>query len=169
MYSAGIGHLFDSSKPDLPLLSRKRFDLWKEYLSSLPALIPHSKETTMQSLIEKLEASQMKACGQNGYNLQELRTLVSEHLARIQPSKRVIAFDRSLKGKGCQAIIAHQSRLYEIDPAPSCEKTWSIYRDIAIQEFDAYDQSHPEAPSRASTHAPLFTASPFSRVRHGKS
>jgi hypothetical protein len=164
MYRAGIGHLFDSVLPDLPLVSPTRFELWKGYIQSAPGLAPHSALKDMSPLLNEAAEPLSSARHGNTYNQPALREMLAGLLRAAGLAVPYVAFDRSLQGRGCQAMADRQSALNAFPAAPSCERAWRIFSDAAVKEFDAYDADPAhERKSRAPSRVPYFRGSPFSK------
>jgi hypothetical protein len=164
MYHAGIGHLFDSVLPDLPLSSPARFELWKGYVLSAPALAPHSALPDMSRLLTEAAEPLRSAGHGNAYNQPALRGVLSGLLRAAGLAVPYVAFDRSLRDRGCQAMADRQAALNGFPVPPDCERAWRIFSAAAIEEFEAYDADprHPRK-SRAPAQVPYFRGSPFSK------
>jgi hypothetical protein len=164
MYHAGIGHLFDSVLPDLPLVSPTRFELWKGYIQSAPGLAPHSALKDMSPLLSEAAEPLRSARHGNAYNQPALREILAALLRGAGLAVPYVAFDRSLQSQGCQAMAERQAALNGFPAAPSCERAWRIFSEAAVKEFDAYDADPEHArKSRAPNRVPYFQGSPFSK------
>ena len=164
MYHAGIGHLFDSVLPDLPLVSPARFELWSGYVRSAPELAPHAALPDMSRLLSEAAAPVRSARQGNAYNQLVLREVLAGLLRAAGLAVPYVAFDRSLKDRGCQAMADRQAALNAVPVSPDCERAWRIFSDAAVKEFEAYDADPQHTrKSRAPTKVPYFRDSPFSK------
>jgi len=164
MYHAGIGHLFDSVLPDLPLVSLARFELWKGYVLSAPGFAPQAAVPDISRLAQEAAVPLRSAGHSNAYNQPALREVLAGLLRAAGLVVPYVAFDRSLRDRGCQAMADRQAVLNAIPVAPNCERAWRIFSEAALREFEAYDADPQHArKSRAPAQAPDFRGSPFSK------
>lgn len=161
MYDTGVGHLFDSTRPDLPLLSPARKRLWREYVASAGALLDESAAERIESSLAAADEPAATARDKNGFNEAALRELLARTLAAAGGLKALAPFDRSRKKLGCQALVSAHAEANGISPAPRCEQTWARYRALAEKAFDEYDAAHPDAPSREALRVRYFNGTPF--------
>ncbi len=157
MYGTGIGHLFDSTRPDLPLVSPARLSLFSDYLQGAAGLWPGAPPEKVRSVLSAAEKHAAGARERNGFNEAPLRLLLSEAAGALAP------FDPSKKPLGCQALIDAEAKAGGLSPAPSCERTWAAFRAAAEPAFDRYDAAHPDAPSRAPSRTAYYAGSPFDK------
>jgi hypothetical protein len=151
MYPTGLGHFLDGTRPDLPLFSPARLELWKTYVSSLGA--PDDGKG--------LEPLQESAFERNGFNQRALKDELARRLEKRGLPGRPYRFDGEARKRGCQALVQQVAKDAGIGRPPSCEHAWRIYSAWAEKEFDAYDARPGEGgPSRAFTF-PYFQGSPF--------
>ncbi|MBI3566137.1 MAG: hypothetical protein HY079_13140 [Elusimicrobia bacterium] len=159
LYGTGIGHFFDATRPDLPLLSPARFALWEDYLTSAPGLIPAA--STGEDLAPMFDAAARtlkKARPRNGWALAELWSL--EHAAVEKRGLSCAPLPRNRTNRPCREVLAGATR--GLTAAPTCEGAWETYREAAVHAFAAWDAdpAHAAAPSRAPVR-PLTAVSPF--------
>ena len=161
MYRTGIGHLFDGAKPDLPLCSPARMKLWRDYLGSACKLIPEGSFFSFEGMFFSASASQLRARRANDYAREELMHAEAEALRGGGLIASPLA--RNLANHPCQTIADVAAK--GLPHAPSCENSWTLYREAATRAFADYDAdpSHAGKPSRGDTKRPFFTGSPFSK------
>lgn len=166
LYKTGIGHLFDSSFPDIPLYSGRRLKLWKDYVTSGPDLLPHSDQGELGAVLAAVEEHQRTAHERNGFNQRTLRRLFDDLLRGRGVEQAFLPFDRVAAKTGCQALADRQAAAYGLAPAPDCARAWSLFMNHAVREFDAYDAGAArDALSRdpAYLKVPYLKESPFSK------
>jgi hypothetical protein len=161
MYGTGIGHFFDATKPDLPLYSAARFDLWREYINSAPGVIPEAKESLFEKFFSSAGETRLKARSGNNWGLAELWKL--EHSAVEERGLECRVLPHNSADLPCAAVMAAATK--DMKAPPTCEGAWSVYRESAQRAFEAWDAdpAHAGTPSRDPIR-PLSTASPFSGV-----
>jgi hypothetical protein len=165
MYRTGIGHLFDASTPDFPLCAPDRLELWKEYVSSLRTVIPSVSAEGLEPLLAGTSEPQRGARSGNGFNREALVRLETAELARrgVKPEP----LPRNDKHLTCQRFVDAYAAARAWKSAPSCERSWAIFRAAAERAYAAYDSdpAHAAEPSRPDfvrpfDDEPLFDGAP---------
>lgn len=160
MYGTGIGHFFDATRPDLPLLSPARFDLWRDYLASAAALIPEAADPALDPVFAAASETRAHARSRNNWALKELWAL--EHSAAEARGLKCRVLPRNVAERPCREVLAAATA--DMKHPPTCEGAWAVYREAAVRAFEAWDAAHPDAPSRVPVR-PLTGASPFGDTR----
>ncbi len=148
MYPTGIGHFFDMTRPDLPLATGERFELWASYMRSLPSLVPDARAGDLQEVLTAAREPAREAREGNHFNEDAFRRILNAALEK-EGARPTAPFDRRLERAGCQAVLDAAAKASGLLPAPSCAAVWTRHRDRAAAAFDAYDAAHPAAPARA--------------------
>ncbi len=161
MYRTGIGHLFDASTPDFPLSGPDRLEMWREYVTSLRTAIPSVSAEGLEPLLNGAAEPLRGARSGNGFNREALVRLETAELARrgVEPAP----LPRNDKRVPCQALVEAYASGHGWKAAPSCERSWALFRAAAERAYAAYDAdpAHAAEPARACAR-PLFDGSPFS-------
>jgi hypothetical protein len=168
MYRTGIGHLFDASTPDFPLCAPDRLELWKEYAGSLPALLSASPRAAssarLDALLSGLAEHQRAARPANAYSREALERQEIAELTRRGVTPAPLPLNDAKRP--CQALVDDYARDRGWKEAPSCERSWTLFRAWAERGYAAYDAdpAHKDAPSRpgaarAFYDGPLFDGS----------
>ncbi len=159
MYGTGIGHFFDATKPDLPLYSAARFDLWRDYVDSAPDVIPEAHERSFERMFTSAGETRRSARSANNWGLAELWKL--EHSEVEQRGLECAPLPRNAAERPCSAVLADATK--GLKTPPTCEGAWAVYRDAAGRAFEAWDAdpAHAATPSRSPIR-PLPAVSPFS-------
>jgi len=162
MYGTGLGHFFDATRPDLPLLSEARFALWRDYLSSSPGLIPEAADPALDPVFAAAADARSRARSRNNWALRELWRL--EHSAVEARGLRCRVLPRNAAGLPCREVLAAATQ--DLAHPPTCEGAWAVYRAAAVRAFEAWDAdpAHAGAPTRAPAR-PLAGVSPFGVYR----
>lgn len=158
LYGTGIGHFFDATRPDLPLLSPARFALWVAYLTSARGLIPEAAASDLEPMFDAAAATLKKARSRNGWALTELWKL--EHETARKFGLTGAPLPRNRANRPCREILSEATR--GLPAAPTCDGAWETYRAAAVAAFAAWDAdpAHAAQPSRAPVR-PLTAVSPF--------
>jgi hypothetical protein len=161
MYDTGIGHFFDASKPDQPLASPLRFAAWQSYLTTAPTLLFSDFKSAFEPFFSTAAAYQRAARAANGFSHAEL--LDAEHSALKVSGIDATPLHHNVTGAACQLIADEAAQGLPL--APSCEDSWTLYRQAATAAFDAWDAdpAHADKPSRGKVSRPFFTDSPFAK------
>jgi hypothetical protein len=149
MYATGIGHFFDATRPDHPLCTPARFELWKSYLASIRTLLPDASAEEWRDLMASAGKCRTKALSGNSYAGAELAAAEQQTLAARGVEARPIP--RNLNDAPCQTILDAAAR--GLSAAPTCAGAWALYRDAALGAFAA---EGVDAPGRAYYRGPLF-------------
>jgi hypothetical protein len=165
MYPTGVGHLFDRTLPDLPLISPQRHALWSGYVRSAVALMPAGRAEAVEPMLSRCEPALRSAKGGNGFNEQALRVLLADWLKAAGVVTPFLPFDEKLRKAGCQALAARQAAAYGLDQTPSCERAWALFSGWSRREFQDYDAdpARAAAPSRSRPVPPYYSGSPFDK------
>lgn len=165
MYETGLGHFFDSAKPDFPLYSRARAGAWHEYVLTTAGLLPRADHAALKQMLAEADELEPGTAASNGFRQAALLAALNArlHAAGVKHA----AFDRSLAGRGCQALLDHQAAVDAFGPAPDCERTWTLYRDAAIRRFNAAETATATRVLRGVPFKKLeyFMDSPFSEKK----
>ncbi len=158
MYDTGIGHFYDATRPDLPLVSAARFELWREYLTSAAGLIPEAADPALDPVFAAADETRAHARSRNNWALTELWKL--EHSAAEARGLKCRVLPRNTGGRPCREILADATK--DMAHPPTCEGAWAVYRDAAARAFAAWDAdpAHAALPSRVPVY-PLTRVSPF--------
>ncbi|HXS99623.1 MAG TPA: hypothetical protein VN915_03035 [Elusimicrobiota bacterium] len=161
MYPTGLGHFFDATTPDIPLSSRARMELWREYLATAPSLIPLGAGPAFEPVFAAAAELQRRARSGNRYAGAELMHAETEALEGS--GIKAALLEHNLSERPCQAIADAAAK--GLPAAPSCERAWTLYRDAVIRALDAYDADPANAgkPSRGGPKRAYFLGSPFSK------
>lgn len=158
LYGTGIGHFFDATRPDLPLLSPARFGLWVDYLTSAPEVIPEASGVSLEKMFDDAEKALKTARSRNGWALKELWAL--EHAAVESRGLSCAPLPRNRAGLPCREVLAAATK--GLPHPPTCEGAWEAYRAAAVKAFEAWDAdpAHASSPTRKPVR-PLTAVSPF--------
>ncbi|MFI5361448.1 MAG: hypothetical protein ACHQ49_05720 [Elusimicrobiota bacterium] len=161
MYGTGLGHFFDATKPDQPLSSPTRLEMWRDYLATAPTFIPAGIKAAFEPVFAAAAEFQRRARSGNNFAREEL--MHAETQALEGSGIQAALIEHNLSDKPCQAIVDASAK--GLPSKPACEGAWALYRDAAIKAFDAYDAdpTHAAAPSRGTVKRPFFTGSPFTK------
>ena len=161
MYDTGIGHFYDATKPDQPLSSPERFELWRRYLATAPTLLFGDFQAAFEPFFAAAAAVRARASSGNDFAHEEL--LAAERSALRDSGIDATPLRHNSDATTCQKVADEAAK--GLPRAPSCEAAWTLYREAATRAFDDYDAdpAHAAAPSRGPVRRPFFSGSPFAQ------